>query len=154
MRRVRTAIHADALRACVLLGVLPVAAVGCAARTRPEPRAGCIVGENLMPKHTLAYWLLPIRRIWWFFTDWHTYLTFKFPCKHCQEECHVEGKGFWITYTASHQRVCKYSRVWNDVWHKKWWTCRLCIQRVCIFEKYYIGWRWDFRNKYNWGVIV
>jgi len=101
---------------------------------------------------TLAYHLLPPRRIWWFLTDWKTLCMFDWPCSHCGQNVRLNGVGFHAIWFDHHDPTCKQSNWLNWPNRHKWRRCLKCFRRDMHVLLDYIGARWDFRKKWNWGI--
>lgn len=99
----------------------------------------------------MSRWRLTLRRLWWFFTDMKTYITFRWPCQHCGDEFGLWGRGFFPLRYKPHNPVCKYARWFNEPYHRGWLYCRYCLRKALWNVRFWIVQRWKFRLKYNWG---
>lgn len=107
---------------------------------------------------TLAYRLLPLRRLWWFLTDWKTFCTFTWPCPHCQVPISLETRGFipvgFVLKDDFHNSACRFNQGFRMPWrcHPEWWHCQTCLQHAGWLLGFTFRARWDFRLQWNWDI--
>lgn len=101
---------------------------------------------------SLAYHLLPVRRIWWFLTDQKTLCYWDWPCSVCGQNVRLNGVGLRAAWYDHHDPSCTQSRWLNWPNRHKWRWCWKCLRRDLTVFRYYLKARWQFRKKWNWGI--